>query len=86
VEERAAAVEPPLARLCAGEELAELRAALARLGERQRALLVMRCVEERSCGEIGAALGMTANAVSIAIYRAKSELREMLSRGEEAGR
>jgi RNA polymerase sigma-70 factor (ECF subfamily) len=85
IAERPGAADPPFARLLALESRAALEAALARLSERHRRVLLLRCVEGRSCGEIAAALGVSANAVSIMIYRAKSELREELLREGEDG-
>ncbi len=76
----------PLARIVASERAAALEAALGRLPERHRRALIMRCVEGRTCAEIAEALGTTPNAASILIYRAKSELRELLEeRAEEEG-
>jgi RNA polymerase sigma factor (sigma-70 family) len=79
IERAEAALPPPEARILAAESAGALEAALARIPERHRAVLVQRCIEGRSCQEIAKALGTTPNAVSILIYRAKSELRELLA-------
>jgi RNA polymerase sigma-70 factor (ECF subfamily) len=76
----------PLGRLVATERAAALRQALERIPERHRRALVLRCVEGLSCAEIGSLLGASANAVSIMIYRAKSELRELLEEVLDEGR
>jgi RNA polymerase sigma-70 factor (ECF subfamily) len=76
----------PLSKILATERAAALRGALERLPERHRTALIMRCVEGRSCGEIARALGTTPNAASILIYRAKSELREILEDLLEEGK
>lgn len=68
----------PLARLIGEERRARLRRELDALPERQRLALLLRCVDEMSCAEIGEMLGTTPNGASLLIFRAKAELVERL--------
>ncbi len=56
----------------------EVRAANARLQPRQRLVLALRELEERSYAEIGELVGMKANAVAQLIFRARESLRAEL--------
>ena len=66
--------------MMAGEEADELHAAMQRLPEDYRRLLVLRYQEEKSFEEIGQLMGRTANAVrklwGRAIERLQAELGE----------
>jgi RNA polymerase sigma-70 factor, ECF subfamily len=70
-------------------ELGELRrrvwAALARLPEMQREILVLREYEDLSYGEIGEVLGVPTGTVMSRLHRARKALRDLLS-GEESDR
>jgi RNA polymerase sigma-70 factor (ECF subfamily) len=57
---------------------ARVRAALARLGERDREVLVLRYLEQMSTAEIAAVLGTTAGAVKVRHLRALERLRGLL--------
>lgn len=62
------------------EELRDrVRAALARLGERDREVLVMRYLEQLSTREMAAALGTTEGAVKVRHLRALERLRGLLA-------
>ena len=80
--------EPPDARMPAPDEVLErreraqiVRSALSSLEPRQRALLVLREIEELSYHELGELLGLPAGTVKSGVHRARAELREALSRG-----
>jgi RNA polymerase sigma-70 factor (ECF subfamily) len=60
------------------ELCARVRAALARLGERDREVLVLRYLEQMSTAEIAAVLGTTAGAVKVRHLRALERLRGLL--------
>jgi RNA polymerase sigma-70 factor (ECF subfamily) len=55
-----------------------LRAHLRDLPDDYRTILTLRFAEEMSCAQIAATLGKTANAVSVAIYKAKKLLLERM--------
>ena len=64
-----------------------LRAALARLDERDHELLALRYGADLKVRDIGTALGMTTGAVKVALHRAVGRLREQLGsevRGEQS--
>ncbi len=56
------------------EQLAWAGAALRRLGQQERAALLLRAVEEMSYAEIAAALGCTLSAAKVAVHRARLKL------------
>jgi len=60
------------------ELCARVQAALARLGERDREVLVLRYLEQMSTAEIAAVLGTTAGAVKVRHLRALERLRGLL--------
>jgi RNA polymerase sigma-70 factor (ECF subfamily) len=67
--------------LLAGESRRILDAALARLPEHYRAVLVLRDVEELSNEEVAETVGDTVPAVKTRLHRARMALRELLTRG-----
>ncbi len=64
----------PLGALLDGEATRVLDAALAELPSEQRAVLVMRAVEEMSYAEIAEALGISPGTVMSRLYRAREKL------------
>jgi RNA polymerase sigma-B factor len=76
-EARAAGADPATA----VDDRAELRAHLARLAPREREVLRLRFVEERSQNEIAELLGISQMTVSRLIRRALGELREAFRAG-----
>lgn len=58
-----------------GELVTQVRAALARLGPRDRAALVMREYQGLSMEEIGRALGISSGGAKVALFRARERLR-----------
>lgn len=58
-----------------GEQVTWVRAALARLAPRDRAVLVMREYQNLSMEEIGHALGISSGGAKIALFRARERLR-----------
>ncbi|HVH85260.1 MAG TPA: sigma-70 family RNA polymerase sigma factor [Terriglobales bacterium] len=85
VEEGVAVVEAanseplPLAAVLSTEERAQVRDAIARLPENYRVPLVLRYYGELSYDEIAEQLGLHRNYVAGLIFRAKQELRRILS-------
>jgi len=61
-----------------GPSANDVRRALARLPFEQRAALIMREVEERSCAEIAVILGLSLAAIESLLFRARRTLREEL--------
>ncbi len=72
-------VPSPGSQLVANEEAARLNAALGRLPDDYRRVIVLRNWEERSFAEIGAAFGRSAEAVRKLWARAIEQLKEELS-------
>jgi len=72
--ETKAAAPGPLGALLDGEASRVLDAALAGLPADQRAVLVMRAVEEQSYAEIAGALGISPGTVMSRLYRAREKL------------
>ena len=72
--EAKAATPGPLGALLDGEATRVLDAALAELPSEQRAVLVMRAVEEMSYAEIAEALGISPGTVMSRLYRAREKL------------
>jgi RNA polymerase sigma-70 factor, ECF subfamily len=66
------------AALIAGERSAEVRAAVARLPERQRATLVLRVYQGRSHKEIADILGTTEGAAKANLFHALTSLKKRL--------
>lgn len=67
------------------KELAErVRRALGRLGERDREILMLRHLEERSTKEIAAVLELSESAVKLRHFRAVRRIRELLEDSSES--
>jgi len=60
------------------EELDELRAALAQLGEEQQTILILRFVERKSHEEVAGIVGKSVRAIATAQHRALKRLAELL--------
>ena len=69
----------PLAFLLAEQERKEVRAALAKLNDRDRLALAMRYYAELSYEEIAEVLGMTSTAIGVLLLRARRRLRLLLA-------
>jgi RNA polymerase sigma-70 factor (ECF subfamily) len=67
--------------LLSGEARRMLEAAIDRLPEHYRAVLVLRDVEEMSNEEVAATVGDSVAAVKTRLHRARMALRELLTRG-----
>jgi RNA polymerase sigma-70 factor (ECF subfamily) len=65
------------------EELSRVRAALARIGERQRRALVLKTVDGLSYKEIAVRLRVSETNVGVLIFRAREKLREVLGLRED---
>jgi RNA polymerase sigma-70 factor (ECF subfamily) len=80
---RIARLDPPVAQLTAddGEPDVELHDALRRLPESQRELLRLWAWESLTPAEIAVVLGITPNAVSIRLHRARKRLADELPPG-----
>jgi RNA polymerase sigma-70 factor, ECF subfamily len=72
--------ERPDAELLSGEARRTLEAAIDRLPEHYRAVLILRDVEELSNDEVAAAVGDSVSAVKTRLHRARMALREILTR------
>jgi Sigma-70, region 4/Putative zinc-finger len=70
--------DDPQRRLLLARQQEEVRVANARLQPRQRLVLALRGLEERSYAEIGDLVGMKENAVAQLIFRARESLRTEL--------
>jgi RNA polymerase sigma-70 factor, ECF subfamily len=57
-----------------------VRAAVGRLPEKHRTVILLRDIEELSTEETARALGTTATAVKVRLHRARQALRELLVR------
>jgi RNA polymerase sigma-70 factor (ECF subfamily) len=68
----------PGSRLLELERRQSIERAILGLSPEQRVAVILRYQEGFSCGEIGAVLGATANAVSIQLHRARRELKRAL--------
>jgi RNA polymerase sigma-70 factor (ECF subfamily) len=78
--EIAASREPDaVSRLLAGERAARVRAAIARLPDRQRATLILRAYHDLSHQEIADILGSSEGAVKASFFHALRSLRKLLS-------
>jgi RNA polymerase sigma-70 factor (ECF subfamily) len=73
----------PSRRLIRDELRQRVRAAMDRLAERDREILVMRHLEEMSAAEIAAILGINEGAARVRLLRALTRLRGLLDDGEE---
>ena len=72
--------ERPDAELLSGETRQILEAAIDRLPEHYRAVLILRDVEELSNEEVAVAVGDSVSAVKTRLHRARMALREILTR------
>lgn len=70
--------EPADAALESAERRAVVRAAIDRLPESYRTVLLLRDIEELGSAEVAALLGTTPNAVKIRLHRARQALRSLL--------
>ncbi|MFO1077176.1 MAG: sigma-70 family RNA polymerase sigma factor [Planctomycetota bacterium] len=61
-----------------GETRMLVRAAIERLPEPYRVVLVLRDIEERDSSEVAEILGITGNAVKVRLHRARQALRTLL--------
>jgi RNA polymerase sigma-70 factor, ECF subfamily len=68
----------PSEQLVRAEQCARARAALAKLSERDREVLVLRYLEQLTTAEIAAVLGVTAGSVKVRHLRALERLRTLL--------
>jgi RNA polymerase sigma-70 factor (ECF subfamily) len=73
----------PSARLQRDEQRRRLHDALARLGEPDREVIVLRHLEQLSVAEMAAVLGVSEGAVKVRHFRALERLRVLLGDGEE---
>ena len=71
-------IEPADAMFERGELRATVRAAIDRLPESYRIVLLLRDIEEMTTEETAQALGISANAVKIRLHRARQALRTLL--------
>jgi RNA polymerase sigma-70 factor (ECF subfamily) len=85
-ERLAAGGSSPSGRVRHGEERQRLREALARLGDLDREVLVLRYLEDLSTQEIAAVLGLTQPAVKMRQLRALRRLRDLLGEDPSEGR
>jgi RNA polymerase sigma-70 factor (ECF subfamily) len=76
----------PLEQLVIGDEQAAIKAAFARLPDRDRELLELRVVAGLSSDEAASILGMRAGSVRMAQARALNRLRSLMTAHEEVGR
>ena len=70
--------DTPEQALAASRQVAQLRAAIARLPAKLAEVLVLRGIEELSQAEAAAVLGISPKAVETRLYRAKRALAEIL--------
>jgi RNA polymerase sigma-70 factor (ECF subfamily) len=71
----------PAAALSREERRTRVRAALGRLPERDREVLVLRHLEDLSTADTAAVLGMTEGAVKVRLLRAVQRFRDLLNEG-----
>jgi RNA polymerase sigma-70 factor, ECF subfamily len=69
---------PPQQRLLREEARAQVRAAVDRLPERYRTVLMLRDIEDLDTAEVAQMLGVSTNAVKIRLHRARQALRTLL--------
>ena len=71
--------EPPLdADLAKAEKVAAVQKALLTLDDDDRAIVILREIEEKSYGEIGAVLGLPQGTVKSRLFRARAKLKTLL--------
>ncbi len=68
-----------------GERARDLEIAIRQLPEDQRAVIVMRFIEEMDYTEVAAITGKSPGALRVAQHRALAALRKMIERGEQEG-
>ena len=68
-----------------GERARDLEAAIRQLPEDQRAVIVMRFIEEMDYAEVAAITGKSPGALRVAQHRALAALRKMIEREEQEG-
>jgi len=73
-------------RLVRRETREAVRAAIDRLPETYRTVLMLRDIEELDTREVAELLGVTSNAVKIRLHRARQALRELLDRQRRSDR
>ena len=83
-EDRPDPAKSPIERMEAASDLKQLRAAVARLPEKQRLTLQLRIYEEMDYREIARVLGGTAGAARANFFKATKTLREHLGRDHES--
>jgi RNA polymerase sigma-70 factor (ECF subfamily) len=71
--------EPADVRLARQEEQAAVRAAIDRLPEQHRTVLLLRDIEGLETAEVAGQLGISANAVKLRLHRARQALRTLLA-------
>ncbi|MET0286753.1 MAG: sigma-70 family RNA polymerase sigma factor [Polyangiales bacterium] len=74
-DELSAPTLPPDQLLAHAEEMVKLQACVARLCSVQRAVIMLRLLDERSGDDVAAELGLTRGHVDVLVHRAKSSLR-----------
>jgi RNA polymerase sigma-70 factor (ECF subfamily) len=77
--------EGALSRLESAERARQVRAALARLPEKQRATLILKAYHELSHEEVAQALGSTVGTVKANLFHALQNLRKLLRAGHGGG-
>lgn len=77
--------ERPDTELARSELRSLVRAAIDRLPQSYRTVLVLRDIEELDTSEVAELLGVTANAVKIRLHRARQALRELLDPAMKRG-
>ena len=77
--------EPPGAEADRGPARATVRAALARLSDKHRTVLLLRFADELSCEEIAAGLGIRLGTVLSRLHYARRQLRNLLERAVGEG-
>ncbi len=80
-----ARADSPADRLLREEQRARVRAAIARLPEKQRATLILRTYHELSHQEIADVLGSSVGAVKANFFHALTNLKKILQRGGRSG-
>lgn len=71
--------------LANAEDVVRLRACVAELCSVQRAVVMLRLLEERSGEDVAAVLGITRNHVDVLVHRAKGSLRVCMRHASEVG-
>jgi RNA polymerase sigma-70 factor (ECF subfamily) len=77
--------ERPDTELARSEVRSLVRAAIDRLPQGHRTVLILRDIEELDTAEVAELLGVTANAVKIRLHRARQALRELIDPAMKRG-